>query len=333
VQWLRAAEAGRLVGVSGATIRRKAGGIYKGHRVHERETTEEDVEEGVPPQTKTLYAVEPLTDKDKRHADEKPPDAPPPHLAAKLFECDALRMRIQGFSYQQIANRLDMTHDAVRAAVKRSTQRVEEDSRERAKELIELDLQRLDTMQASLWDVAVAGDTRAQKQIIDIMRHRAKILGVTGAAPKNFNQWNVQINNGQVDETIADTPHGMMSPKQIRTYEDPAEAAKLERELIKLQIDQVEYRERSGELVDKHKVSHILHRIGRLVRDRLLKFPTRLANKLVGLDAQAIARVLDEEVRDILGEMVDDIERTMRVEFDTEEDDDVVDAEFVEAHP
>jgi len=319
--------------VSGATIRRKAGGIHKGHRVYERGITEEDIENGVPAQTKTLYAVEPLTDKDKRHADERPPDpdAPPPHLSARLFECDALRMRIQGFSYQQIAIRLDMSLQAVRSAVKRSTQRVEKDSLERAKELIELDLQRLDAMQASLWDVAVAGDIRAQKQIIEIMRHRAKILGITGAAPKNFNQWNVQINNGQVDETIADTPHGMMSPQQIRTYEDPAEAAKLERELIKLQIDQVEYRERSGELVDKRTAGSTLHRIARLVRDRLMKFPTRMANKLVGMDAPGIARVLDEEVRDVLGEMVDDIQRTVVVEFDDEEDDTVVDAEFVEA--
>jgi len=60
-----------------------------------------------------------------------------------------------------------------------------------------------------------------------------------------------------------------------------------------------------------------------------MRFPTRMANKLVGLAAPGIARVLDEEVRDVLGEMVDDIQRT--VEFDDEEDDTVVDAEFVEA--
>lgn len=70
------------------------------------------------------------------------------------------------------------------------------------------------------------------------MLHRAKLAGMDDQAPKN--QINIQINNAaDVEKTIEDTRPGMLEAKQLRSYEDPAAAASLERQLLKLQTDQI----------------------------------------------------------------------------------------------
>jgi DNA-binding transcriptional MerR regulator len=87
-----------------------------------------------------------------------------------------LELRAAGYSYAEIAQMLgyrskagawDAVHRAIRAT-----------EREDAKQLLALELERLDTAQRSIWDKVQAGDVSAVRALVSIIQTRAKLLGL-----------------------------------------------------------------------------------------------------------------------------------------------------------
>lgn len=110
---------------------------------------------------------------------------------AALSQTEALRLRQQGFTFEQIATRLGYSdrsgaYRAVMVALKETTT-------EPNAEMRSLELSDLASLQDALWPSAIGGDQGAVDRVLKIMERRAKILGLD-AAPK--------LPTGELDELI-----------------------------------------------------------------------------------------------------------------------------------
>jgi len=88
----------------------------------------------------------------------------------------ALELRAAGYSYAQIAQMLGYRSKAgAWDAVQRAIGSIE---REDAKNLLAIELERLDTAQRAIWEKVHAGDVSAVRALVSIIQTRAKLLGL-----------------------------------------------------------------------------------------------------------------------------------------------------------
>lgn len=100
---------------------------------------------------------------------------------ATARRAEAVRLRTQGLSYEQIATRLGYSN---RGTVYRIvSQAVRADVAEAAEELRELELSRLDALQDALWERAMGGDVSACEAVARVICTRCQILGLAGGLP------------------------------------------------------------------------------------------------------------------------------------------------------
>jgi hypothetical protein len=109
-------------------------------------------------------------------------------------------MKKGGASVTEIARRMNMTVKAVNSAVKRQLDRLNREAALAYPEVLRLELERLDTLQAAIWpqtqhrrvtlddgtQVDVEPDTKAIQQVLAIMAQRAKLMGLD-APQVNYN--------------------------------------------------------------------------------------------------------------------------------------------------
>ena len=93
-----------------------------------------------------------------------------------MNQADALRLRLQGKSYQQIADELGYAtpsgaHQAVKKALARTVQ-------EPADELRKVESDRMDAMLSYMWPRVEKGDPRAVEVAMKLAERRAKLLGL-----------------------------------------------------------------------------------------------------------------------------------------------------------
>src|SRR3972149_6778053 len=100
-------------------------------------------------------------------------------IAEKRRTARAIELRMAGFTYDSIAEQLGYaSKSGASHAVHRALTRM---IREPTEQLRDLELDRLDTLQRSLWSVARGGDVAAVDRILKIMERRAKLLGLDRA--------------------------------------------------------------------------------------------------------------------------------------------------------
>jgi hypothetical protein len=98
--------------------------------------------------------------------------------AAQLEE-RCLELRASGLSFREIACELGVSVSGAYKAVARGLVAANEHNREEAASLRDLEVMRLDQLQAALWEQAVDEcDTRAIDRVLRIMERRAKLLGL-----------------------------------------------------------------------------------------------------------------------------------------------------------
>lgn len=100
----------------------------------------------------------------------------PPTAEQAARQLQALELRRAGVDYQTIADKVGYTNKgtayaAVQAALRRGFV-------EPAKELRELEADRLDRLQAAVWSAAIRGDVKAVDRVLRISDQRAKLLGL-----------------------------------------------------------------------------------------------------------------------------------------------------------
>ena len=111
-----------------------------------------------------------------------------------LAERDAriFALKKAGVSGREIAKRFDMTTSAISKAIQRQLEKLNQESRLNYVEVLRMELERLDALQASIWpmtqnrkqanpdgsEVTIEPDLKAVQQVLSVMDRRAKLLGM-----------------------------------------------------------------------------------------------------------------------------------------------------------
>lgn len=96
----------------------------------------------------------------------------------------AVALRIAGASFEQIGEQLGITRQSAHALVVNALDEIAKQTAESAEQLRQMELQRLDALQAALWADAMRGDEQKIDRVLKIMAQRAKLLGLN--APELF---------------------------------------------------------------------------------------------------------------------------------------------------
>ena len=107
-----------------------------------------------------------------KHTPRLRPDA----VAAAARQADALALRVKGMTFRQIGDALGCDGSTAFRAVRDALAATLAECAELAEHLRELENQRLDEMQAALWEKALAGVFPAADRVLRIMERRAKLL-------------------------------------------------------------------------------------------------------------------------------------------------------------
>ncbi|WP_344066932.1 hypothetical protein [Terrabacter lapilli] len=105
---------------------------------------------------------------------------------AAARQARAVQLATEGLTYQQIANELGYAnrgtvHHIVHDALARDRKEAVEDHQQ-------LELARLDALQAALWDKAMAGDVEAAREVRAVIMARCRLLGLD-ERPKRPKAW------------------------------------------------------------------------------------------------------------------------------------------------
>lgn len=94
----------------------------------------------------------------------------------------ALRMKRSGMSLFDIAENLQMTEMASNATIRRGLEMAQATiGFAERRELLAIEVDRLDALQFAVWDQAMDGDTRAVETVLKIIAQRSRLLGLEQA--------------------------------------------------------------------------------------------------------------------------------------------------------
>ena len=104
----------------------------------------------------------------------------PKRIALRRRQSEALRLREQGYNYEQIAKHMKTNPSTVYRWVMAAMDRI---TAEPARRVLDLELRRLDTLQSAIYADAIDGDLSAQAMYLRIADQRAKLLGLYPKEP------------------------------------------------------------------------------------------------------------------------------------------------------
>jgi hypothetical protein len=93
-------------------------------------------------------------------------------------QLQALDLRRRGYSYRKIAAELECGLTTAFRDCTRHLEDVREKCREKAEQINDLDLERLDEALMAIWDKVEQGDCKSIETMLKIMERRAKMLGL-----------------------------------------------------------------------------------------------------------------------------------------------------------
>lgn len=129
----------------------------------------------------------------------KPDTLRPSRIVAAERRRNALGLRRNGATYEQIAEALDISVSTARNYIKDALEAITKDIAETADEIRELELQRLDHMlrvlAPKIETSAAEGDYRPMQMQLRIQERRAKLLGLD-APSKHDHSGKVQVAHG-----------------------------------------------------------------------------------------------------------------------------------------
>lgn len=94
----------------------------------------------------------------------------------------ALALRIGGLSFQAIGDKLGVTRQAAHSLVVNALRDTNAQTAEAADELRRLELERLDTAQAAIWEAVLKGDVQAVDRFVRISKRRGELTGIDAPA-------------------------------------------------------------------------------------------------------------------------------------------------------
>lgn len=103
----------------------------------------------------------------------------PRNIRAREREVDALTLRKAHWTYEAIGRQLGITRQAAYARVKTALETTREETKALAKEVVELELERLDSLQRGLYQRGLRGDLGALDRWEKLSKLRHALLGLT----------------------------------------------------------------------------------------------------------------------------------------------------------
>lgn len=122
----------------------------------------------------------------RKKTKRRPQVTEPRNIQAREREVAALELRKAGATYQQIGKRLGVSTSAAHMRVKKALFQIREISEDKATEVRDLELHRLDAMLLGLWERARRGDDDAVRSVLRIMTRRATLLGIDAPTRSQF---------------------------------------------------------------------------------------------------------------------------------------------------
>jgi hypothetical protein len=116
----------------------------------------------------------------------------------KVRRRDALLLRQAGAGYDEIARLLHCSRTTARHHVTRA---LKDARRDPAEQLLRLELDRLDRLQLSVWQKALAGDVEAMDRVLLVMGRRAKLLGLDAPSRHEVRETGVPAATSEPDLT------------------------------------------------------------------------------------------------------------------------------------
>ena len=138
-----------------------------------------------------------IENSEDEHASHLQKDA----VQVALRKARAVELRIAGMNYDAIARELGLANRGT--AWRLVNQAMKERVVERVDEHRELELQRLDALQAAFWGNALAGDPKAATIVLKVIDMRIRLLGLEHA-PKDTEPKTILIRGDTSEHFIAD---------------------------------------------------------------------------------------------------------------------------------
>jgi outer membrane PBP1 activator LpoA protein len=107
-----------------------------------------------------------------------PSSSAPRVIKAEERRTEAMRLRISGLTYRQIADELNCTVSTAHDLVMTELRQAREEASETREELRQIELDRLDGLQAAYYSAALEGDAQAAELCLKIAKHRASLVGI-----------------------------------------------------------------------------------------------------------------------------------------------------------
>ena len=113
--------------------------------------------------------------------DTNSPNAPRRATTAERKK-SALALRIGGLSFSAIGDKLGISKQAAHTLVVNALRDTNAQTAEVADELRRLELERLDTAQAAIWEAVLKGDVQAVDRFVRISKRRGELTGIDAPA-------------------------------------------------------------------------------------------------------------------------------------------------------
>ena len=101
---------------------------------------------------------------------------------ASARKCRAIQLKLQGLTYQQIADELGYTSRGTVYKIIKTAQATQ--LTDAVEEHLDIEVSRLNALQAAVWPAAMSGDLRALVVAARIIEARCRLLGLIGPATK-----------------------------------------------------------------------------------------------------------------------------------------------------
>ncbi len=101
---------------------------------------------------------------------------------ASARKCRAIQLKLQGLTYQQIADELGYTSRGTVYKIIKTAQATQLTGA--VEEHLDIEVSRLNALQAAVWPAAMSGDLRALVVAARIIDARCRLLGLIGPATK-----------------------------------------------------------------------------------------------------------------------------------------------------
>jgi len=113
---------------------------------------------------------------------------------ASARKCRAIQLKLQGLTYQQIADELGYTSRGTVYKIIRTAQAAQLTGA--VEEHLDIEVSRLNALQAAVWPAAMSGDLRALVVAARIIDARCRLLGLIGPATRTTPDRRTTVDSG-----------------------------------------------------------------------------------------------------------------------------------------